>query len=136
MLRTPAKLFETIFRIEETLYRFDQVMKWESVLHLEWTGPKIIGGSPEMDEFKDVNNIAEELLTALRLLKAERVRAGPIATRPKRWTPMLPGVSYTSPLGSGPPLRPPQYVLAASDGDDVRKIRDQLASLHQTSSDH
>lgn len=130
VLRTPTELFETIFRIEETLYQFDQVMKWESVLHLKWTGLKIIGGSPEKDEFKDVNKIAEELLTALRLLKAERVRAGPIATRPKRWTPMLPGVSYTSPLGSGLPFRPPQYVLAASDGDGVRKILEQLAALN------
>lgn len=130
VLRTPVEVFETIFRIEEMGYRFEQVVNWESVLHLEWTSPKIIGGSPELVVFEKIFKNMDEIVTALRLIKGERVRAGPKAIQPKKWTPLRGSTQYRSSLSSGPSPRPPLYVLATSDGEATRKVLEQLTSLN------
>ena len=92
ILTMPKEVFEDLFYVSESHYRFEEVVQWESALHLTFTMTK--STTPEGATFTvEQYRTAEDILTAIRLLKSSRVFAGPIVTRYRRWMPIL-GKSY------------------------------------------
>lgn len=92
ILTMPKEAFEDLFYVSESNYRFEEVVQWESVLHLTFTMTK--STTPESSTWVPHQyRMAEDVLTAIRLLKSSRVFAGPIVTRRRRWMPVL-GAGY------------------------------------------
>lgn len=92
ILTMPKDVFEDLFYVSESNYRFEEVVRWESVLHLTFTIPKSAtpeGASSAAEQYRT----AEDVLTAIRLLKSSRVVAGPSVTRYRRWMPII-GTGY------------------------------------------
>lgn len=88
----PKEVFEDLFYVSESHYRFEEVVQWESALHLTFTMTKSAtpeGATSAVEQYRT----AEDVLTAIRLLKSSRVFAGPIVTRYRRWMPII-GTGY------------------------------------------
>jgi hypothetical protein len=131
VLTTPTEVFETIFPIEGLMFRFEKVVEWETVLRIYWSGPKTINEPAPMEEYEKVTKAAGQILTALRLLKAQGLRAGEFAIRPRRWSPISMTVRYSSDLLQGARPCPPKYVLQTTETATLRRICEQLASLDE-----
>ncbi|MDC8450034.1 MAG: hypothetical protein LV473_16995 [Nitrospira sp.] len=131
ILRTPREVFETIFPIGRGVSDFYRVMEWETMLRIQWSGTKTINEPPPTSEYDSASKTVEHIITGLRLFKAEGIRAGDIAVRPRRWSPISGVVFYQNNLISGPGQVAPKYVLHAKESESLGRIYEQLALLNE-----
>jgi hypothetical protein len=127
----PTELLETVFPMGSVGgYQLDDIMFWESVLHLELVLSKTIGTIVKTSELPaDAGaKIVEDALTSLRLSKPQRVWTSVLVARPKRWIPLDTHPHY---YNSEPHPRPStsEYQVTLSDGPSLSGLINTVHSL-------